>query len=120
MLSGGILAFGTAFVFEGFETIKVFNIVPFCGYLFLLIFASNVVFYNLYGFLLKRYSFTLLSFVGFLTPIFGAVYGWLFLKESVTWHYGFSLVCVIIGLCLFYRQELRIKRCENMQIQKRK
>jgi drug/metabolite transporter (DMT)-like permease len=105
MSIGGILAFITSFLFEGFS-FSIANIPSFLFYIFLLILASNVVFYNLYGFLLKRYSFTFLSFTGFLTPIFGAIYGKLFLKESVTWHYGISLCSVIVGLYLFYQEEL--------------
>ncbi len=75
-------------------------------YMFILILMANTICYNLYGFLLRHYSATFLSFAGFLTPLFSAFFGWLFLKEALSWHF-FSAACIIlIGLALFYQDEL--------------
>src|SRR5690606_6453958 len=48
---------------------------------------SDIVCYNLYGFLLKRYSATFMSFAVLVTPLFASLFGWFFLNETVTWHF---------------------------------
>lgn len=106
MLVGGIGALATSFAVEGIFVKHVFDFWPFLFWVLLLIVFANGVFYNMYGWHLRRYSFTLLSFAGFLCPLFGTFYGWTFLSESVTWHHGASLVLIGSGLYLFYREEL--------------
>jgi drug/metabolite transporter (DMT)-like permease len=61
----------------------------------------------MYGWHLRKYSFTLLSFAGFLCPVFGAFFGWIFLSEPITWHHFVSLCLIASGLFLFYRDELK-------------
>ena len=60
----------------------------------------------LYGYLLKSYTTTFLSFAGFLSPLFGALYGWVFLSEKISWHFYLSCAIVFAGLYLFYQDEL--------------
>ena len=107
MLSGGVAALLTAFMIKGVFITHVFEWKPFLSWLLLLIFLANGIFYNLYGWLLNRYSFTLLSFAGFLCPIFGSLYGYYFLSEPITWHHFASLVLIGGGLSLFYSDELK-------------
>lgn len=106
---GGVLSMLTALCVEG-VTAPVSNLLPFVGWLSLLIISANFIVYNLYGFLLRRHSIVLISFAGWLCPSFAALYEWLFLSGTISWHYSVSLVFVIIGLYLFYRDELRLKR----------
>ena len=108
MLLGGLLSFPTSFVIEGFGISPIFDFWPFLRWTLLLIFVANIVVYNYYAWLLKRYSITFVISSGFLCPIFGAFYGWFFLSELITWHYFASLACVMAGLYLFYRQEVRL------------
>lgn len=75
-------------------------------YTLLLIIIGNVICYNLYGNLLKKYSATFLSFAGFTTPLFAALFGWLFFGEIIPWQFYVSVVAVFFGLWIFYRQEL--------------
>ncbi|MCV5950917.1 DMT family transporter, partial [Escherichia coli] len=63
--------------------------------------------YNLYGTLLKRYSATFMSFAGFTTPLFTALFGWLVLGEIVTWPFYVSFCIVLLGLVLFDQEELK-------------
>ncbi|MCL4361774.1 DMT family transporter [Candidatus Dependentiae bacterium] len=104
MFGGGILALMTAFMTEGF--MPVTNPITFSGYLTVLILLSNVICHNFYIYLLKYYSATFLAFTDFLSPIFVAFYGWLFLHEIITWHYYLSGTIVLTGLYLFYQDEL--------------
>lgn len=67
---------------------------------------SNVVCYNLYGYLLKRFSATFLSLAGLITPLFASFFGWYFLQESITWHFFASMILFSIGLIIFYLQEI--------------
>lgn len=110
MFVGGVLALVTSGIIEGFSPSPIFEFWPFIGWLLLLIFLSNVVFYNLFGWLLKRYTITFLTFAGFLSPTFGAFYGWLFLGEVITWHYFLSLSVIAIAFYLFYCEEIKTQR----------
>jgi drug/metabolite transporter (DMT)-like permease len=106
MFTGGIGAFCTSFATEGFES-PVSNWPSFLKYVLILIVLSNVIFYNMYGWLLKRYSITFLTFAGFLCPIFGTFFGWFFRGESLTWQYWISLCTIGAALYIFYKEELK-------------
>jgi drug/metabolite transporter (DMT)-like permease len=73
--------------------------------LFALIIISHVLSYTLYGFLLRFYSATFLAFAGFTTPLFAALFGYIFLKESINTSFLMTFVFVTFGLYLFYRDE---------------
>lgn len=106
MLIGGVLSMVTAGIFEGFAH-PVKDVFPFMGWLFLLILSANIIFYNLYGFLLQRHSITFITFAGWLCPFFATFYEWFFMSGSITWHYLVSLLLVTIGLYVFYQDELK-------------
>lgn len=108
MLLGGTAAAITSFFYEGH--FPVTNIPQFLLWATIFTILANGVFYPLYGWLLHHYSFTLLSFAGFLTPIFGIFFGWSILSESITWHHFASLTFIFIGLYLFYQEEIRVLR----------
>jgi drug/metabolite transporter (DMT)-like permease len=73
----------------------------FMGWLALLIFLSQVVSYNLYSWLLTRYSITFMTLCGFLCPLFSAALGAAWLGELIPWQYWISLCGVVCGLVLF-------------------
>lgn len=105
MTAGGFFALVTSYFTEGVAPIT--NFVPFATTLAAVILISNIICYNFYGYLLKKYTATFLSFAGFLGPLFAGLYGWLFLDETITWHFYLSSVIVFIGLYLFYQEELQ-------------
>ena len=112
MLFGGLCALGTSFLVEGMPSLAgtspyILNTIMIVAvYTFLLIVVANVIFYNLYGYLLSQYSTTFLSFAGFVCPLFAAAYGSLFLGEVVPSGFFVSILLVFIGLFIFYQQEL--------------
>jgi drug/metabolite transporter (DMT)-like permease len=114
MLTGGILALFTSFLFEGPSLLKfspsslIFEIWVVLGYSLLLILIANIVCYNLYGHLLKKYSITFLSFAGFFTPLFAALFGTIFLKEIPSIYFFLALMFISSGLYIFYQEELRL------------
>ena len=107
MLVGGILALITTAFVDGFTPSPIYDFWPFIGWLAVLIVVSNVIFYNLYGYLINKYTITFVMFAGFLSPIFGALFGWFFLGETITWHYFLSLAIVAVALYIFYCEELK-------------
>jgi drug/metabolite transporter (DMT)-like permease len=123
MLVGGIMAFITSFIYEGLPQLHIpeqsqflesffsqylsnytSSILSCVTYSALLILIGNIIVYNLYGYLLRRHSPTLLSFAGFTTPLFAALLGWLFLGETISWQFLGSTVLTFIGLYLFCRK----------------
>lgn len=109
MLVGGSMALITSLLFE----FNLWNPVPvndwnkFLYFSILIIVVANIVFYNLYGYLLKYYTATLLSFAGFMCPFFAAIFGWFFLGEPISYKLIISLILVITGLYIFYYEELQ-------------
>lgn len=107
MLVGGVLALLHSFLVDAWqEGIPVTQWHPFLELTIALLIISNLIAYNLYGHLLKKFSQTFMSFAGLSTPLFTALFGWIFLSEQVTFSFFLSLVIVFIGLFVFYKEEL--------------
>lgn len=105
MLGAGFLALfivGTTDV-----SFEITNIGKFTVWMTALVLLSNVICHNYRLHLYKHYSVTFLSFTDFISPLFTALYSWMFLNETIGWHYMLSAVIVIFGLYLFYQDELK-------------
>lgn len=120
MLGGGILAFITSLLLEGRPHLitvgtqtTLQSAVKVAGYMGALILISNVICYNLYGYLLREYTATFLSFAGFTTPFFAVLFGVIFLGETVTWSICITAALVALGLYIFYKDEF--KRQKNVE-----
>lgn len=108
MTVGGTMALIHSYVVgEAWTPIPVTDFGPFLQNSLLMCLISNIVCYNLYGYLLKRYSATFMAFAGLVTPFFASFFGWYFLGETITWHYFASIIVFSIGLTLFYQEELQ-------------
>jgi drug/metabolite transporter (DMT)-like permease len=110
MLIGGTGAMLTSFASEGLFAEHVFDLWPFLFYTTMLVIFSNIIFYSLYCWHLKKFSFTILSFAGFLCPVFGAFFAWIFLGEKIMWNHFAALTMVCISLYVFYKEELSLVR----------
>jgi drug/metabolite transporter (DMT)-like permease len=106
MTIGGVFALVHSAFVENWNPIPVNEVAPFLDCMLLLIAISNLICYNLYGYLLKKYSVTFVSFAGFITPLFTALFGWWYLGEVVTWPFYVSAIIVFAGLCIFNQEEL--------------
>lgn len=109
MLIGGALALVHSFFVDSWNPTPVgsghgFSFVQ--GLLFMTL-LYNVICYNLYGLMLKRFTATFLSFVGLLSPIFASISGWIFLKEPISWVILLSTGVVSLGLWIVYYAELK-------------
>lgn len=107
MIIGGIMALGVSPLFEVWKPIPIYNFHQFIIYLIITTLISNIICYNLYGYLLKQYTATFISFVGFTEPLFAAFYGWIFLSETVSIRFFISSAIVLLGLYIFYIEELK-------------
>ncbi len=107
MFVGGVLALSTSYLMESWTPVPVTEWGPFLQALILLVIIANIIFYNLYGYLLKQYTATLLSFAGFLCPLFVTLFGYFFLGEQLSWRLGGTFFFVFVGLILFYHEELK-------------
>lgn len=108
MCLGGLFALIHSYFAEGWSPLPVTNYLGFFQGVFLMIVISNLICYNLYGWLLKRFTATFLSFAGLTTPLFAAFFGWLILKETVSWTFFVSVGIISLGLWLVYSEELRL------------
>lgn len=107
MFIGGVLALSHSFGVENWDPFPVTNYPIFFECTLLLILISNLICYNLYGMLLKRYSATFISFAGFTTPLFSAFFGWVFLDEVISLPFYISFSVVSMGLLIFHQDELK-------------
>lgn len=109
MFLGGLLAFVHSFLVEDWSPTPIApgGILPFFKWTILMTFLFNILCYNLYGALLKRYTATFLSFVGLLSPVFASLNGWLFLGEPLSPAILISTAIVSFGLWIVYREELK-------------
>lgn len=102
----GVVSLALSFINHSSQDILVKDWSHFLISVFALIIVSNFICYNLYGILLRSFSATFMSIAGFLTPLFAAMWGYLFLDESITWSFFYSLFLTGLALFLFYSQEL--------------
>lgn len=108
MALGGVFALVHSMIVENWNPFPVSNAMGFLQGIFMMILISNLICYNLYGWLLKRFTATFLSFAGLTTPLFAAFFGWIFLKEEVSWVFFLSVGIISIGLWIVYAEEFRL------------
>lgn len=107
MLMGGLQAGVISKCFEEAVSLPWDHMTEFLILLFAIIIIGNFVFYNMYAWLLKKYSVTLLSFYGFIVPIFVALFDWIVLGQQVGVDFFFAITLLGGGLYLFYQEELK-------------
>ena len=108
MLFGGILALINSFFIDTWAPLPVAPIdYSAClKTILLMTFVSNIVCYNIYGHLLKRFTTTFLSFVGLLSPIFASLTSWVLLGEKPSPVIFASTAIVLSGLWIVYKEEI--------------
>lgn len=106
MFLGGSFALVHSFIAgESWNPLPISDPSPFVRNTLLICLISNVICYNLYGYLLKKYSATYLSFAGLVSPLFASLFGWLFLDETVSYVFAIAFLFFMFGLMIFHREE---------------
>lgn len=101
MIGGGLLSLTTLAIVHPPSGL-IISTVPFLMTVMALVLLSNVIVYNLYGMLIKKYGFTFISLAGFLSPIFGALYAKLFFGDQLSWYHLVAFISICVGLKIFY------------------
>jgi drug/metabolite transporter (DMT)-like permease len=106
MFFGGIMALIHSFFIDSWSPIPVQSsgFTPFLVAVLAMTFISNILCYNLYGYMLKRFTATLLSFAGLLSPFFASINSYLILGETPS---PVSTIIVSFGLWIVYQAELK-------------
>jgi len=104
---GSFLILLVSWLIESWQPIPVFTLRPFFFFVILKTLISYIIGWNIYSFLLKKYTATLLLFANSMNTLFVALYSWVFLHEVITWHFFPSAAAVFVGLAIFYNEELR-------------
>jgi len=109
MLIGGIFALIHSFLIDPWHPTPVASghFPAFLQGTLIMTFISNIVCYNIYGLMLKRFTATFLSFMGLLSPVFASLMSWLFIGEAPSPVIFFSTTIVGAGLWLIYSAELK-------------
>ena len=109
MLIGGFLALIHSFFIDSWAPVPVAtaNFLPFIKGVVIMTFISNILCYNLYGMMLKKYTATFLSFMGLLSPIFASINAWIILGETPSPLIFGSTAIVSLGLWIVYQAELK-------------
>lgn len=109
MFIGGIFALVHSYFVEAWNPLPVASsaAMPFTQGLLVMTLISNIICYNIYGLMLRRFTATFLSFMGVLSPIFASIMGWIFLGESISPIIFLSTAIVSFGLWLIYSAELK-------------
>lgn len=109
MFFGGIIALFHSFFVENWDPFPVssHNLIPFIKETLIIVFISNIICYNIYGLLLKRFTASFLSFFGLLSPFFASLSGWLLLDEVFSLSIFISSGIVSLGLWIVYHAEMK-------------
>lgn len=109
MLIGGFVALTHSYLVENWNPIPVApsHFGTFVEGVLILTVISNIFGFNLYGFLLKKFTATFLSCMGLLSPIFASLSSWLILGEPISTLIFFSTAIVTYGAWLVYSEELK-------------
>ena len=109
MLIGGAFALIHSFFVDSYSPLPISagGGGTFLQGILLMTFVSNILCYNLYGYLLKKYTATFLSFMGLLSPFFASFTGWIILGEIPSMTILGSTAIVILGLWIVYQEEIK-------------
>ncbi len=109
MLIGGAMALVHSIIVDTWHPIPVAldQIAPFAQGLLFMTLISNILCYNLYGYLLTRFTATFVSFMGLLSPLFASLNAWILLGETPSPIIFLSTAIVSAGLWLIYSAELK-------------
>jgi drug/metabolite transporter (DMT)-like permease len=119
MLTGGVFALVHSLCVDTWQPTPIAS--SGLSYFFLgvagMTFISNIICYNLYGHMLKRFTATFLSFAGLVSPVFASLNSWIILGETPSIIIFISTAIVSLGLWIVYQEELKQGYIEKKTLQ---
>jgi drug/metabolite transporter (DMT)-like permease len=118
MLFGGGLSLLHSLYFDTWHPLPITdgNILSAAQWIIIMTILSNIICYNIYAVMLKKYTATFLSLIGLLTPLFASFIGWIFLGEPLSWTLFASSGIVSIGLLTVYYAEVKQGYIQKNQV----
>ncbi|HBR70378.1 TPA: EamA family transporter [Candidatus Dependentiae bacterium] len=104
---GGIFSMIASIIVEGWYPLPVTNILYCLTFVIAAALVAHIIAYNLYAYLLKRYTIVFMTFSSLSTPLFTAVLSYFLLGEKVSHTFFISLILIFVGMFFFYKDELK-------------
>jgi len=108
MIISGLIGLTVAAFLEDGHSYQALTSWPLWGKIGYSVLVGNIFGFTTYGYALKRYSANFATLLGFSTPIFVTIFGWLLLSEAVPATIAVSGILISLGVLIFYREELRV------------
>lgn len=106
LLFGGSLALITAYFIElNPESLSIIVVNTYTVSLFIAIVITTMAWALSFTYLTKKYPSAFLAATGLTTPIFSALFEWIFFNRLVSTNFFITLILVGIGLFIIYRAE---------------
>jgi len=107
MLLSGTIGLLCAPFFEVMPSMQTINWYSLSFYMAYTVVVGNIIAYTLYAQFLRHHSATFVSLAGFSVPISTYFFGWLLLNEPLSLNFIASISITLIGVFIFYQQELK-------------
>jgi drug/metabolite transporter (DMT)-like permease len=105
LFSGGVMSLLISLFSENWNPIPLENIAIVAPFLLFIFITHNLIAQPLYGYLVKKYPVTLITFATLITPVTSAVLGYFLYGQAIGFIFVFSLVTLIGAFFLFYHEE---------------
>ncbi len=102
---GGVLALICSLVLEPWNPIPVTNMSVALPLIAVLLVTHNLIAQPLFGYLVKKYPVTLVTFATLITPLATAVLGRCLYGQEIGYVFIFSLITLLASFYLFYHEE---------------
>jgi len=106
MLGGGLLGFISSLLFETWNPLPVSDLWPALQLISFLFATHTLIAYPLYGYLILKYSVTLVAFGQLSVPFIAAILGYIFYSQPIGVTFFISLLILSGSFWLFYKEEL--------------
>ena len=102
---GGIMSLVVSLVSENWNPIPVKNALLVAPAILFIFITHNLIAQPLYGYLLKKYPVTLVTFATLITPLTSAALGYFLYGQAIGSIFFFSLITLMVAFFLFYQEE---------------
>ncbi len=105
LVFGGIMSLVVSLISEVWNPLPIQNVALVAPILLFIFITHNLIAQPLYGYLVKKYPVTLITFATLITPLTSAVLGYFLYAQAIGYTFIFSLITLIVSFFLFYHEE---------------